>query len=44
VPAFVWERLNDELPNDPEALVFPSRKGGHLGPASEQPEPWRAGR
>jgi integrase len=30
VPAFVWERLNGELPNDPEALVFPSRKGGHL--------------
>ena len=30
MPAFVWERLNDELPNDPEALVFPSRKGGHL--------------
>ncbi|MGA8249125.1 MAG: site-specific integrase [Mycobacterium sp.] len=30
VPAFVWERLNGELPNDPEALVFASRKGGHL--------------
>jgi integrase len=30
VPAFVRERLNDGLSNDPEALVFPSRKGGHL--------------
>ncbi|WP_082939419.1 site-specific integrase [Mycobacterium sp. 852002-30065_SCH5024008] len=30
VPAFVWERLKGELPDDPDALVFPSRKGGHL--------------
>jgi integrase len=30
VPEPVWERLKDELPDDPNALVFPSRKGGYL--------------
>ena len=30
VPGPVWERLKDELPDDPNALVFPSRKGGYL--------------
>jgi integrase len=30
VPGPVWDRLNGELPGDPNALVFPSRKGGHL--------------
>jgi integrase len=30
VPAPVWERLKDELPDAPNALVFPSRKGGYL--------------
>jgi integrase len=30
MPAIVWDRLKDDLPSDPEALVFPSRKGGHL--------------
>jgi integrase len=30
VPAFVWERFKPTLPSDPDALVFPSRKGGHL--------------
>jgi hypothetical protein len=24
------QRLKDELPDHPNALVFPSRKGGHL--------------
>lgn len=30
IPHPVWERLLAELPDDPNALVFPSRKGGHL--------------
>jgi integrase len=30
VPEPVWRRLKDELPDDPNALVFPSRKGGFL--------------
>lgn len=30
IPALVWDRLKDELPADPDALVFPSRKGAHL--------------
>jgi integrase len=30
VPEFVWERLERELPTDPDALVFPSRSGGYL--------------
>lgn len=30
VPEPVWQRLKDELPDDPNALVFPSRKGGHF--------------
>jgi integrase len=30
VPEPVWERLLQELPEAPNALVFPSRKGGHL--------------
>ncbi len=30
IPEPVWERLKDELPADPNALVFPSRKGGFL--------------
>lgn len=30
VPAFVWDRIKDSLPSDPDALVFPSRKGRHL--------------
>ena len=30
VPEPVWERLKDELPDNPNALVFPSRKGGYL--------------
>ncbi|MDV3129101.1 site-specific integrase [Mycobacterium sp. 21AC1] len=30
VPAPVWKRLKDELPDDPDELVFPSHKGGHL--------------
>lgn len=30
VPEFVWQRLKDELPDEPNALVFPSRKGGLL--------------
>jgi integrase len=30
VPEPVWARLSKELPDDPSALVFPSRKGGHL--------------
>ncbi len=30
VPEPVWERLRDELPIEPNALVFPSHRGGHL--------------
>jgi integrase len=30
VPEPVWERLQNELPTDPNALVFPSHRGGHL--------------
>ncbi|MCV7195394.1 site-specific integrase [Mycobacterium angelicum] len=30
IPAPVWELLKDNLPNDPEALVFPGRKGDFL--------------
>lgn len=30
VPKPVWERLKDRLPDDPEGLVFPGRKGGYL--------------
>ena len=30
IPALVWERLKGVLPAGPEALVFPSRKGGCL--------------
>jgi integrase len=30
VPAPVWDRLKAELPGEPDAFVFPSRKGGHL--------------
>lgn len=30
VPGPVWQRLQHELPSDPNALVFPSRRGGHL--------------
>ncbi|BBX00809.1 site-specific integrase [Mycolicibacterium moriokaense] len=30
VPLPVWKRLKAELPDDPNALVFPSRKGGFL--------------
>ena len=30
VPEPVWQRLQAELPADPNALVFPSRKGGFL--------------
>jgi integrase len=30
VPEPVWQRLKDELPEEPKALVFPSRKGGYL--------------
>jgi integrase len=30
VPGPVWELLKDELPDDPNALVFPSRKGSYL--------------
>lgn len=30
VPGPVWDHLKDELPDGPEALVFPGRKGGHL--------------
>ena len=29
-PGPVWERLVDELPDDPNALVFPHRRGGLL--------------
>ena len=30
VPEPVWKKLNAELPADPNAFVFPSRKGGFL--------------
>jgi len=30
IPAPVWEHLTPELPTEPSAFVFPSRKGGHL--------------
>jgi integrase len=30
VPEPVWKRLKDELPGDPNALVFPGRSGGYL--------------
>ncbi|OBB26307.1 hypothetical protein A5792_04240 [Mycolicibacterium peregrinum] len=30
VPAFIWERLQAELPVDGDALVFPGRDGGWL--------------
>lgn len=30
VPGPVWERLKDELPDDPNTLVFPRRRGGLL--------------
>jgi|SRR5271166_1116994 len=30
VPEPVWERLKKELPTEPDALVFPGRRGGHL--------------
>jgi integrase len=30
VPGPVWDRLKEELPSESNALVFPSRKGGHL--------------
>jgi Phage integrase family len=30
VPEPVWELLQGELPSDPNALVFPSHRGGHL--------------
>ncbi len=30
VPEPVWRRLKDELPANPNALVFPGRKGGYL--------------
>jgi integrase len=30
VPEPVWQRLRDELPSEPNALVFPSHRGGHL--------------
>jgi integrase len=30
IPAVVLDRLKNGLPTDPDALVFPSRKGGHL--------------
>jgi hypothetical protein len=26
----VWNRLKDDLPTDPDTLVFSSRRGGHL--------------
>lgn len=28
VPAFIWERLKNELPDDPNALVFPGNREG----------------
>lgn len=30
VPGPVWDRLQPALPSDPDALVFPSHRGGHL--------------
>jgi integrase len=30
LPVPVWDRLKAELPSEPDAFVFPSRKGGHL--------------
>jgi integrase len=30
VPEPVWQKLHAELPADPNALAFPSRKGGFL--------------
>lgn len=30
VPGLVWDRLQPELPSDPNALVFPGHRGGHL--------------
>jgi integrase len=30
VPGPVWDRLKNELPDDPNALVFPRRRGGLL--------------
>jgi integrase len=30
IPGPVWDRLRPELPSDPNALVFPSHRGGHL--------------
>jgi integrase len=30
VPGPVWDRLKDELPDDPNALVFPRQRGGLL--------------
>jgi integrase len=30
VPAPVWDRLQPELPSDPNALVLPSHRGGYL--------------
>jgi integrase len=30
VPAPVWDRLKNEMPTEPDALVFPGRKGGYL--------------
>jgi integrase len=30
VPGPVWDRLKDELPDDPDALVFPRQTGGLL--------------
>jgi len=30
VPAPVWDRLQPELPTEPNALVFPSHRGGYL--------------
>jgi integrase len=30
IPALVWDRLKDDLPTDPDGLMFPSRNGGYL--------------
>jgi len=30
VPGPIWDRFKAELPAEPDAFVFPSRKGGHL--------------
>lgn len=30
VPGLVWDRLKDELPADPDALVFPGKEGGYV--------------